>query len=98
MEEAFPDELLSAVHIGGLCAMKTISANVMVKSDDPTVRQRNATARDVDFIDVEDWPTRWTYLNGAYKLKGKYPAEEKKLEHSGKLTLAEFLADESDTA
>jgi hypothetical protein len=71
MAEYLPDNKLINVHMEGLDATRTISANVTIKSDDPTVRNKSANGRDVDFIDVPDFAVRHKYLETAYKLKGK---------------------------
>jgi len=47
----------------------------------------NANSKNVEFIDVEDYPTRHKYLDMAYKLKDKYPTEKHKLEVEGELKL-----------
>ena len=36
----------------------------------------DATSKNVEFIDVEDYPTRHKYLDMMLKLKNKYPAEK----------------------
>jgi len=40
----------------------------------------DATSKNVEFIDVEDYPTRHKYLDMAYKLKNKYPTEKKDID------------------
>ena len=40
----------------------------------------NANSRNVEFVDVEDYPTRHKYLDMAYKLKDKYPTEKKNID------------------
>lgn len=71
MDEFLPDDDLLRVNTEGLNAVRTISANVIVKSDDPKVRTKQASARDVDFIDVPDYAVRHKYLETAYRVKGK---------------------------
>lgn len=65
------DNLLRKKIEEGLDADRTISANVTIKSDDPTIKNRKANGRDVDFIDVPDYATRHKYLETALKVKGK---------------------------
>lgn len=43
----------------------------------------DANSRNVEFVDVEDYPTRHKYLDMAYKLKNKYPAEKHELTGAG---------------
>jgi len=70
LEEAgITDSLLQKKIIDGLDANRTISANVIVKSDNPKVKTKSATARDIDFIDVPDYAIRHKYLETALKLK-----------------------------
>jgi hypothetical protein len=70
MEEAgITDRLLQQKILEGLDANRTISAQVIVKSNDPKVKTKSATARDVDFIDVPDFAIRHKYLETALKLK-----------------------------
>ena len=40
----------------------------------------DANSKNVEFIDVEDYPTRHKYLDMAYKLKNKYPTEKKNID------------------
>lgn len=40
----------------------------------------DATSKNVEFIDVEDYPTRHKYLDMAYKLKNRYPTEKKDID------------------
>lgn len=76
MEKHFPDDILTKVIEEGLKANRVISAQVIIKSDDPMVKTRQATGRDVDFIDVPDHQTRHKFLETALKLKNKFPAEK----------------------
>lgn len=71
MEEYLPDLKLMQVHAEGLDATRTISASVVVKSNDPTVKNKQANARDVDFIDVPDYAVRHRYMETGYRLKGR---------------------------
>lgn len=70
------DAKLTKVIKSGLSAKRTISAQVIVKSDDPKVRNKQATARDIDFIDVPDHAVRHKYLETALKLKGHLRRDE----------------------
>jgi hypothetical protein len=63
------DSLLQQKIVEGLDANRTISANVIVKSNDPKIKTKSATARDIDFIDVPDFAIRHKYLETALKLK-----------------------------
>lgn len=60
----------------GLTANRTISATVIIKSNDPKVRTKQATARDVDFLDVPDHPTRLRASQMALELKDKFPSKK----------------------
>lgn len=70
------DHLLQQKIMEGLDSTRTISANVTVKSDDPKVKTKQATARDVDFIDVPDYAVRHKYLETALKLKKRMNDKE----------------------
>lgn len=63
------DHLLQQKIMEGLESKRTISATVVIKSDDPKVKTKQANARDVDFIDVPDYAIRHKYLETALKLK-----------------------------
>ena len=54
----------------GLTADKVISARVIIRSDDPTVKLEDATSRTDDFIEVPDHPTRLKAAELGFKLKG----------------------------
>jgi hypothetical protein len=43
----------------------------------------DANSKSLEFVDVEDYPTRHKYLDMAYKLKNKYPAEKHELTGAG---------------
>lgn len=83
------DNLLQQKIMEGLEANRTISAQVVVKSDDPKVRNKQATARDVDFIDVPDYMARHKYLETALKLK-KRLNEKKEDEPASNVTIVGF--------
>lgn len=65
-------------------AKRVISARVIIRSDDPTVKTKTATARTDDFIEVEDHQakigylrTKHDYLQTGFKLRGYLtPAQE----------------------
>jgi len=61
----------------GLEANKVISATVILKPGDPTVTERTADAKSVDFIDVPDHPTRHKFLETGLKLRGHLQPEQK---------------------
>jgi len=46
-----------------------------------------ANSKSIEFVDVEDYPTRHKYLDMAYKLKSKYPSEKYKVEIEGELKI-----------
>ena len=87
LEEYFPDDKLARVGDEGLDATRTISATVLVKSDNPNVKTKQANARDVDFIDVPDYQTRHKYYDTALKLKQKYPPEKKDVYIKGEIKM-----------
>lgn len=80
-----PDDLLKQTLLEGLQATRVISATVMIKSDDPKVKTKTATARDIDFIDVPDHAVRHKFLDTAIKLKDHYPEEKSKHDHTGEI-------------
>lgn len=84
MDEYFPDEELAKKVKEGLEANRVISATVVIKSDDPKVKTKTATARDIDFIDVPDYAIRHKYVETALKLK-------KKLNNDGGGQLNQYL-------
>ena len=61
----------------GLEANKVISTTVILKAGDPTVTERTADAKSVDFIDVPDHPTRHKFLETGLKLRGHLQPEQK---------------------
>ena len=76
--DAYLNEILNE----GLKATKVVSV-IPIK---PKEAQENspelpdATSKNVEFVDVEDYPTRHKYLDTALKLKGKYPSEKKDID------------------
>lgn len=93
LNEYLPDELLNAKIREGLEATRVISATVIVKSDDPKVKDKTATARDVDFIEVPDYPSQHKFLETALRVKDKNPATKQQLQNpdgSGLFEKVEF--------
>lgn len=62
-------KLLSPVR-EALKANRVISARVIIKSDDPSVKLEEATSRTDDFIEVPDHPTRLKAAELGLKLRG----------------------------
>jgi len=66
----------------GLEATKVVSV-IPIK---PKEAQPNSTdlpdaaSKNIEFVDVEDYPTRHKYLDTALKLKGSYPTEKKNID------------------
>lgn len=71
------NEALMAVLGEGLLAKKQISAVVGKDADGATV----------DFVDVEDHPTRHKYLDTALKLKSAYPNDKLDVAHTGDINV-----------
>ena len=68
----------------GLNATKTISV-IPIKpkeAQENNTDLHNANSKNIEFVDVEDYPTRHKYLDTALKLKGVYPAEKHKIEET----------------
>lgn len=86
------DHLLQKKILEGLESNRTISATVQIKSNDPAVKNKQATARDIDFIDVPDFQVRHKYLETALKLK-KRLIERKDLTSGGKPLNFQPIAD-----
>jgi len=62
----------------GLESTKTISV-IPIKQKEAQENSTdlpNANSKNIEFVDVEDYPTRHKYLDTALKLKGSYPAEK----------------------
>ena len=66
----------------GLEAKKVISViPIKPKEAQPNNADlKDANSRSIEFIDVEDYPTRHKYLDTAFKLKSKYPNEKKDID------------------
>ena len=66
----------------GLEAKKVISV-IPIKAEEAqpnTTDLGDANSRSLEFLDVEDYPTRHKYLDTALKLKNKYPTEKKNID------------------
>ena len=76
------DAYLNQVLNEGLKATKVVSV-IPIK---PKEAQPNspdlpdANSKNIEFVDVEDYPTRHKYLDTALKLKNKYPTEKKNID------------------
>ena len=66
----------------GLEATKTISVvPIKPKEAQPSTGDLpDATSKNIEFVDVEDFAVRHKYLDTALKLKGKYPTEKKDID------------------
>jgi len=86
-EMGMNDEQLHEKLHEGLDAKKVVSViPVKPKEAQPnTTDLGNANSRSIEFIDVEDYPTRHKYLDMAYKLKGVYPSEKHDVKVEGKI-------------
>ena len=76
------DARLNEVLNEGLKATKVVSV-IPIKPKDAqpsTGDLPDATSKNIEFVDVEDYPTRHKYLETAYKLKNKYPTEKKNID------------------
>ena len=73
------DAYLNQVLNEGLKATKVVSViPLKAKEAQPNSPDLpDATSKNIEFIDVEDYPTRHKYLDTAFKLKNKYPTEKK---------------------
>ncbi len=81
------DTFLSQKLNEGLGAKKVVSViPVKPKKVGPnSVNLPDANSRSIEFIDVEDYPTRQRYLDMAFKLKGDYPPEKHEVEVARKV-------------
>lgn len=65
------DAKLIEVGKGGLEANKVISANIVqIKSDDPTVEEKEAHTKTQDFIEVPDWNARHKFWKTFCQMRG----------------------------
>lgn len=86
--QGLTDEFLIEKLNEGLQATKVISANIVqIKSDDPTVKQKEAHSKTQDFVDVEDYAVRHKYLETALKLKNKFPDSKANVNVQGDLNV-----------
>ena len=78
MTDAYLQEKLDE----GLNATKTISVMpIPPKPCEPGSGDLpNATSKNVEYVDVDDFAVRHKYLDTAYKLKNKYPTEKKNID------------------
>jgi hypothetical protein len=73
----------------GIEATKVVSV-IPIK---PKAAQENspelpdANSKNVEYVDVEDYPTRHKYLDMLLKLKNKYPTEKKQIDVNGDLEI-----------
>ena len=76
--DAYLNEILNE----GLKATKVVSViPIKPKEAQPSTGDLpDANSRNIEFVDVEDYPTRHKYLDTALKLKGKYPTEKKDID------------------
>ena len=76
------DIYLNKVLNEGLGAKKVVSIIPIIpkkgQENDPCLPEANS--KSLEFVDVEDYPTRYKYLDMAYKLKDKYPTEKKNID------------------
>jgi len=81
MTDAYLQEKLDE----GLNATKTISViPIPPKRGEPGSGDLpDATSKNVEYVDVDDFAVRHKYLDTAYKLKGKYPATKNELTGPG---------------
>jgi hypothetical protein len=90
-EMGMTDEYLNRKLNEGLDAKKVVSIIPIIpkkdQSNDPSLSE--ATSKSLEFVDVDDYPTRHKYLDMAYKLKNKYPVEKKKIEIEGELKITD---------
>lgn len=59
----------------GIHADRVIASKVVIKADDPSVKDKQAEARDMDFVEVPDWPTRHKFIQMAFELRNRFPAK-----------------------
>lgn len=73
----------------GLDATKVISViPIPPKKDKPSTGDLpDANSKNIEFIDVPDFNVRVKYLDMAYKLKDKFPAERHKVDLPGDITV-----------
>ena len=77
-EMGINDTVLNKKLEDGLDANKVISVIPLIpkKYQENSTDLPNANSKNIEFIDVPDFSVRFKYLDMAYKLKDKYPAEK----------------------
>ena len=77
-EMGMNDTVLNKKLEDGLDANKVISVIPLItkKSQENSTDLPDANSKNIEFIDVPDFNVRFKYLDMAYKLKDKYPAEK----------------------
>ena len=77
-EMGINDTVLNKKLEDGLDANKVISVIPLIpkKSQENSTDLPDANSKNIEFIDVPDFNVRFKYLDMAYKLKDKYPAEK----------------------
>ena len=73
----------------GLDATKVISVIPfpIKKGQENSTDLPDANSKNIEFVDVPDFNIRFKYLDMAYKLKDKYPAEKHKIEETRKVII-----------
>jgi len=82
----------------GLDSTKVISViPIPPKAANPSTGDLpDANSKNIEFIDVPDYNVRVKYLDMAYKLKDKYPAEKHKIEETRKVIIIGKKKDEEE--
>lgn len=57
------------------------------KNESSSADLPDANSKNIEFVDVEDYPTRHKYLDMILKLKRKYPTEKREIDLKGKLEI-----------
>jgi hypothetical protein len=90
--EISDDEIMETLGINDAYLMQKIKEGVEAtkvvsvvpippkKNESSTADLPDANSKNVEFIDVEDYPTRHKYLDMILKLRNKYPAEKKDID------------------
>lgn len=94
VSEFFDKAGITDIHLSkklkeGLDATKVISVvPIPPKEANPSTGDlHDANSKDIDFVDVPDFNVRVKYLDMAYKLKDKFPAERHKVDLPEVLTI-----------
>lgn len=102
MKKYLPDKKLVKVIKEGLEATKVVSAQVIVKKNEPTSQANGelppADSRTNDFIDVPDYMARHKFVETALKIKGKLVERVDATTNGKDLTplLVEFIDKQDD--